>query len=256
MCGLCTGAVCGQPSVRTSDCSQMSARFSPLAAAFVACVTVAHADVHERFQLEVRLRFDSSIAAKRIAEGLKNETECIWRPYGLELRWTDASPPSGMFIDAIVEPRFERPEETTQPTTLGRAVVRLDTRNWEPVRVSFDATKSVLAHRTTSEGASVTGVVLDGEMARALGRVLAHEIGHVLIGLPNHERQGLMRPNFSPEELAKPDRSPFRLTCGNVHRLEGRLRALSEPARLTPRRIPASVDPDDHASCIATRAGR
>ena len=44
-------------------------------------------------------------------------------------------------------------------------------------------TKTILALRHTTRS-SLAGIVLDQELARALGRVLAHEIGHVLLGAP------------------------------------------------------------------------
>src|SRR5438067_255039 len=40
-------------------------------------------------------------------------------------------------------------------------------------------------------------------LARALGRALAHEIGHYLFGTA-HTSHGLMRPSFTPAELIEP----------------------------------------------------
>ena len=92
--------------------------------------------------------------------------------------------------------------------------------------MSFDATERVLALRTTSQ-ASLVRIGHDHELARALGRVLAHEIAHVLLGAPNHDEAGLMRVSFRPDELAAPDRAPFRLTCLGVGRLRSRIRMLT-----------------------------
>lgn len=228
---------------------------APFVAAFFACVTGIRADVNQRFEVDIRLYIDPSIAPKRITEGLKSETESIWRPYGLELHWTEASAsaPNGVSLDAIVERRFEGTQQMKRPTVLGRAFVSPDAANLRPVRVSFDATASVLARRTITAGASVIGVVRDRELARALGRVLAHEIGHVLIGAPYHDRQGLMRANFSPEELAESDRRPFRLASGSAGRLERRLRALTGSAHFIRQQVPASPDVGD-LRAVATAA--
>ena len=37
-------------------------------------------------------------------------------------------------------------------------------------------------------------------IARVLGQVLAHEVGHLLLGLNRHSDQGLMQPNWNPGE--------------------------------------------------------
>jgi len=38
-------------------------------------------------------------------------------------------------------------------------------------------------------------------MAQALGRSLAHEVGHYMLGSTGHAERGLMRESFSPDEL-------------------------------------------------------
>jgi hypothetical protein len=192
-------------------------------------VTAVHADVSERFEVGIRLRVDPLIASRRITGLMKDETDAIWRPYGIQLEWTDAAAsepaPNSVSLDAIVERQFERPERMGWPTILGRAFVKSDAPNWGPIRVSFDATELVL--RTTGR-ATTAGLVLDRELARALGRVLAHEIGHVLLGVRDHDRAGLMRAAFPADQLAEPDRTPFRLTCSGVDRLRSRLRGFAD----------------------------
>jgi hypothetical protein len=165
-------------------------------------------DVGESFQVDIRLRIDPSLASRRILEGLKTETESIWAPYGVRLRWADASASAagGMCLDASVERRFETRQRVDRPTVLGRVVVGPDAPAWRPIRVSLDATERVLALRTTGPS-TMKGIVVDRDLARALGRVLAHEIGHVLIGPPHHDRAGLMRATFDANELAEPDTS-------------------------------------------------
>jgi hypothetical protein len=197
---------------------------------------------------------------------LKDETEAIWRPYGIRLDWADADASERsagiVSLDASLERRFEGRQRLQLPTVLGRALMKPDTLAWRPIHVSFDATESVLVHRTTIGRSSVAGVVPGHELARALGRVLAHEIGHVLIDAPYHDRAGLMRANFSPEELTEPDARPFRLTCSSADRLESRLRALTGYTQVIPQQDSEPLDPEGFretrressgggASCIA-----
>ena len=177
-------------------------------------------------EIHIRLHVDPSLRSRRIAELLKTETEALWEPNGVRIEWIGAdvseSTPDSLFLDARVERKFEG--RTDWPEVLGRAVPT-PAPPWRPVHVSFDATARVLALRTNAPPWTKAGTVLDPEIAPALGRVLAHEIGHVLLG-PDHHVTGLMRASFRPDELGDADRTPFRLTCTTVNRLRDRLRAL------------------------------
>lgn len=56
-------------------------------------------------------------------------------------------------------------------------------------------------------------------LATALGRVLAHELGHLFLRLNGHRENGLMRPSFSHRALiGRSDRS-FRLTEADLERV-------------------------------------
>lgn len=48
-------------------------------------------------------------------------------------------------------------------------------------------------------------------IATAIGRVAAHELGHYLMADAPHRRKGLMRPAYSPRDLAGSWRGPFEL---------------------------------------------
>jgi hypothetical protein len=52
----------------------------------------------------------------------------------------------------------------------------------------------------------------DQVVARAVGRVLAHEVGHYLLRWPHHAEAGLMRSEFHASSLAAPDPNAFALT--------------------------------------------
>ena len=215
-------------------------------AALCACgASALHADVSEPFEVIVRLRVEPSLTSRRITDRLKTETDAIWEPYGIRLEWTGAdvseSPANSVSLDATVQRDFGRRQRMEGPAVLGLAFVTPDPPTWQPIRVSFDATERALANRTTGR-ASGSGLIPDRDVARALGRVLAHEIGHILLGASHHYRAGLMRASFRPEELGEPDRTPFRLTCSGVDRLRGRLRALRGDRQLVQQHNSTTLD--------------
>jgi hypothetical protein len=63
-------------------------------------------------------------------------------------------------------------------------------------------------------------------VARALGRVLAHEVGHLLLAYPAHTRDGLMRSGFDGRQLAYVDRRSFALSASLMPRLRHQLAQL------------------------------
>jgi hypothetical protein len=190
-----------------------------------ASVAAMQVDASGTLGIRIRLRIERSIPIKRIAGPVKDETEAIWRPYGIHFEWVDADAvepgATGVSVDVTVERRYARAGGVERAPTLGQTFVGPETRGWRPIRVSFDAVANVLADGTTSR-VSGTGIVLEPYLSRALGRVLAHEIGHALTNAAEHDRTGLMRASLSADQLAQTDRSPLRLTCAAVDRLRHR----------------------------------
>jgi hypothetical protein len=218
----------------------MSALTIALGAVFVGASTVATIGTgQDALAIAVRLHVDSSITSHRISSDLKEEAATIWRPYGVQLQWMDADAPvvaaPAVAVDAWVE-RDRTPRNPTEwSAVLGRVGLKPQTEEWRKIRVSFDATARALTQWRTG-GSSMNALALDGELGRALGRVLAHEIGHVLLGPPHHDRTGLMRAVLPANELSEPDRRPFRLDASGVGRLRARVRALSAPTVAAPHR--------------------
>lgn len=184
------------------------------------------------------------VLSDRIAAGLRSESESLWRPYGVHLEWTEGDP-EGMApafsLDAIVD-GWIRDSATTKWAVLGRAIINHDASGAMPIHLSFEATERVLALRMSTPASRIQ-IVHEREMGRALGRVLAHEIGHVLLGEPGHDDTGLMRPAFRPHELADENRAPFRLTCDTVGRVTDRIRMLTgDPPGVSDRHTCISLD--------------
>ena len=61
-------------------------------------------------------------------------------------------------------------------------------------------------------------------LGRGLGRVIAHEIGHYLLGSRGHRASGLMRAVQRIDELFGQGQNGFRLTASDVRQLSARTR--------------------------------
>jgi hypothetical protein len=184
----------------------------------------ASADIPDPFTVTVHLHVAAPISQRVRTREVRDEAASLWGPYGVELEWMDHAPiecePNGFEVDAEIEKfPFSR-----WGAVLGQARLGGDPLHNRSIHVSFDATERLLIDSLNT----VPGgwIVSDHDIARALGRVLAHEIGHVLLAAPYHERDGLMRANFAPRDLLFPDRTPFRLSIGSIWRLKSRVAVL------------------------------
>lgn len=60
-------------------------------------------------------------------------------------------------------------------------------------------------------------------IARALGRSIAHEMGHYLLRSKTHGRRGLMRDHLTADDIMEPRHTKDRLEPDDLKRLDGRL---------------------------------
>jgi hypothetical protein len=61
------------------------------------------------------------------------------------------------------------------------------------------------------------------DSAPLIGRVIAHEIGHLLLGLSSHRTTGLMRPRWRGSEIVKNDAADWTWSAADVVRIQQRL---------------------------------
>jgi hypothetical protein len=69
----------------------------------------------------------------------------------------------------------------------------------------------------------------DQFLARALGRVIAHELGHILLQSAEHD-VGIMRPVQAGRDLLSPDRATFSLSAPDLARLRANIHAVAASA--------------------------
>ncbi len=159
--------------------------------------------------LDVPIYLGAELSEEIVVSALR-ETERIFEPGGIELRF-DLSPEnhsSRPLVTVLVQPRparfkvygcsRDRHDHRLGLTQLGSRRITL----W-----SEQVARAVDGNWDRKELADVD----DGVYARALGRVLAHELGHLLLRLNGHRDRGLMRSAFSHRSLTARGRGAFRL---------------------------------------------
>jgi hypothetical protein len=184
------------------------------------------------FTVHVNLEVDGALRPHVVERIVEDEATAIWRAYGVQLLWSQDVPDGAMNLQVIVmAPDRDAVLPIGVPAQLGKTRIDAEGTVQGPIRIAFGAVKSIVARQSDS-----FSLVSDRELGRALGRVLAHEIGHALLGYPAyHDRRGLMRAELPPRDLAIADRAGVRLSDRSTERLRDRL------ARLTSDRCSEAV---------------
>jgi hypothetical protein len=173
------------------------------------------------------------------------EVTALWVPHGVSFTWIATPPrwePSGVIptirvIDDGCRPaRVWAAGETGLCTSAGPAQP-VGTAIFVEGKATAEDILFVSVNRVVEIVADARFVdrpvrewpsgVRDDLVGRALGRVLAHELGHYLLGLREHSPGGLMQPLFRTDLLISRDRRIFELPQRLVPRLRARLEVLA-----------------------------
>ncbi len=176
----------------------------------------------------VHLTIDAASVPAPIQQAALAEVSRLWAPYGFDVGpdVPGGTIRSGIAIRIVCDmQRHDRGDE------LGEIQFDADGTPSPTVTILYGA----VAH--LAQGAEVLGTnpaelpvrARDGAIGRAVGRVLAHEIGHFLLRSPHHPDSGLMRARFDAAALTSPDAGLFQLTRTDRDRLEIVRRALYAP---------------------------
>jgi hypothetical protein len=138
------------------------------------------------------------------------EAETVLRSGLVEVRWQEctglnpspicAAPPGPSELLLVV--RAGDPCHQDTSATLGAAFV---------VRRAGGVLATVYVNCVASL-ATATGA----DVAVLLGRVAAHELAHLMMGTSVHARRGLMRPNWTPNEIRRNRPADWAFTAGDV----------------------------------------
>jgi hypothetical protein len=170
--------------------------------------------------VEVDVHLGSRVSPAMIENALA-ETGRIFAGGGIELRWRLA-PAEGVpdaMVTVVVLPRPERAvvsgcrrnlhDHRLGQTHLGVRLVTLWTEQ---------VARAVHGDWDLAEAPGADEVDQD-TLALALGRVLAHELGHLFLRMEGHLDGGLMRASFSHRALTGKSDRPFRLSSEDMARV-------------------------------------
>jgi hypothetical protein len=136
------------------------------------------------------------------------ETQTIWQPHGVAVSAGEADT-----CDRLLQVKSDadaRTEDLTHDSALG----------WVPF-VAGRARRVVFLRVSRAE--SLIGAMSPGTrpealtrllVARFLGRILAHELGHVLLNSTRHQPKGLMRAQYRARDVLSAPVSTYTLDAG------------------------------------------
>jgi hypothetical protein len=216
--------------------------------------TAGAAEPREGQGVRVGLVLDARIAAAiRNVPAMIAEAAAVWRPYGVSVM--PQTPSTIEPGDVLLTLRFEalgeqrttagQPRRGASESGEGLGAIWFD-ENGLPmpaIVVDPDAVGARLRHAVVAGRSLDTWPLATADLitARALGRVLAHEIGHYLLASPAHARKGLMRAAFDGRRLAEWDRGGFALERLALPRLRARLARLASAQKPVVAAGPAAI---------------
>jgi hypothetical protein len=181
-------------------------------------------------ELTLHLRFTVAKDLPALTRlSLAREAEAIWRREGVRLKWfspVDDPVPTGLVLPVVVGHLGVRIGEN-DAWPVGRLLP--DQSGGRLALASITAAQRVLAvagYETESPG------IGEHRLGLVLGRAVAHEIGHFLLGTNGHARHGLMRARIDARDFADLRDGTFFLdeVAGRWIRQELARRAISDVA--------------------------
>ena len=185
--------------------------------ALIALLAAAPAELTLDVPLYVGAEIDEDVL-----ESALREVDQIFAPGGIRLRFQISPdvPVNNPTVTVVLQPRP------------ARFVVHGCSRNLHDHRLgrtSFTARSITLWSEQIARGVDgdwdrrQVPHVTDTAYARALGRVLAHELGHLFLRLKGHRDDGLMRSSFSHRSLTARGNDAFRLSDKDLKKMRAAL---------------------------------
>ncbi len=151
------------------------------------------------------------------------ETDAIWRYSGFTFAWQRAPREAAAALRVVIG----------HDVRLGGGgglalgwILFEDSKPEQEVYLSYDNTRQLMAESPGVVGAIERMPLLEKEMliGRAMGRALAHEMGHYLLSSKAHTLTGLMRGRIGASEFFGSENRQFRLDNGQRSSITARIK--------------------------------
>lgn len=158
------------------------------------------------------------------------EVDAIWRDVDVTFEWHSDGAPFSLHVEL----GDERGRDLGRQLPLAWIGFVDGIPDGEIYVSQANALALLEASTSLSRRVDLPKAAIDEYVGRALGRALAHEIGHYLFRSPVHDSSGVMATRRSTSELFGPDRGRFRLTSDERDRLTVVLQRSRMAQRSTP----------------------
>ena len=194
----------------------------------MAAVSSATPHVNLSIYLVQRCQAPARCLPAHIVTRMKHETERIWSSLDVQIAWVDSidavrsAQTAGMTL--LLEENVDAPWPVAQGLVLAAVHQPENPCGWALAHVWVRRVQRHVASVRVSGRPFVTlpAALADMILGRALGRALAHEIGHYLLGTAEHSARGLMRAEIVPQELLE---EPIQSLYGLSSRERGLLKS-------------------------------
>jgi hypothetical protein len=160
--------------------------------------------------LTINVAAASDISSTVVSRAL-DETASIWRAAGIEFVWKREPAPFTPATLTVVIGHNQRP---AREGALALGWIYFDESTpGQRLYISYANVQQLMRESVGVTGPQDHMPLFEREvlMARAIGRALAHELGHYFLASKEHTRNGLMKAHRTATEFFGPDERPFKL---------------------------------------------
>jgi hypothetical protein len=153
-----------------------------------------------------------------------HETDAVWRAAGFKFIWERGTTVANATLRVVIGGGVS-PEGRTRPL----AWIGFDEdRPTSLIYVSHANAQAFMAtsRETVGHLDSMTLVQRETYLARAMGRALAHEIGHFLLASRTHASKGLMRATHSSNDFFSTERAGFAIDASERRQMAARFTSI------------------------------